>query len=86
MHPLIGYGPRQCLLFECYEVKYELWGAIFLGYMRLHKLNEVITSGGNLSDEAKHADVFTEWVQCLMNKTINLREHDFRHKRELYVQ
>ena len=62
--PLTGYGPRKCLIFDGDEVKYELREVIFLGYMRLRKLYEVITSGDDLSDEAKHADAFAEWVQA----------------------
>ena len=72
-HPLTGCGPRQHLIFYGDEVKYELWEVIFLGYTRLRKLYEVITSCDDTPDEAKHSNVFIEWVQCLMNKTINFR-------------
>ena len=77
---------RQCLLFDGDDIKYQLWEVKFLGYMRQRKLYEVITSCDDTPDEAKHADAFTELVQCLMNKTINFREHDLLHQHELYVQ
>ena len=84
--PLTGYGPRQCLISAGDEVKYELWEIIFLGYTRLRKLYDVITPSDDTPDVAKHANAFIEWIQCLMNKTINFRVHYFFHQHELYVQ
>ena len=37
-----GYGPSRRLLFDGDEAKYELWEIKFLGYLRLHKLYDVI--------------------------------------------
>ena len=56
--PITGYGPRHRLLFDGDEAKYELWEVKFLGYMRLHKLYDVITPGNDMPDEAKNADAF----------------------------
>ena len=51
---------KGCLLFDGDEVKYQLWEVKFLGYMRQRKLYEVITSGEDTPDEAKHANAFTK--------------------------
>ena len=38
----IGYGPSGRLMFDGNEPKYDLLEIKFLGFMRLHKLHEVI--------------------------------------------
>ena len=70
--PITGYGPRHRLLFDGDEAKYELWEVKFLGYMRLHKLYDVITPGNDMPDEAKNADAFAELVQCLDDRSLSL--------------
>ena len=78
--PLTGYGPRQCLLFDGDEVKYERWEEIFVGYYETAQ-----TVRGN------HIGTVTRPMRRNMlmhspNKSINFRKHDFLHQRELYVQ
>ena len=41
-----GYGPIRRLMFDGDEAKYDLWEIKFLGFMRLHKLHEVILAEG----------------------------------------
>lgn len=46
-----GYGPIRRLMFDGDEAKYDLWEIKFLGFMRLHKLHEVILTEGKLDEE-----------------------------------
>ena len=48
-----GYGPIRRLMFDGDEAKYDLWEIKFLGFMRLHKLHEVILTEGNLDEEMR---------------------------------
>ena len=41
-----GYGPRNRLMFDGEESRYELWETKFMGHMRLQKLDEVISEDG----------------------------------------
>ena len=70
--PITGYGSRHRLLFDGDEAKYELWEVKLLGYMRLHKLYDVITPGNDMPDKAKNADAFAELVQCLDDRSLSL--------------
>ena len=47
----IGYGPRQRLLFDGDKAKHQLWETMFLGFMRLHKLYDVILAEGEPDGE-----------------------------------
>ena len=48
-----GYGPIRRLMFDGDEAKYDLWEIKFLGFMRLHKLHEVILTEGKLDEEMR---------------------------------
>ena len=48
-----GYGPIRRLMFDGDEAKYDLWEIKFLGFMRLHKLHEVILTEGTLDEEMR---------------------------------
>ena len=62
-----GYGPSRRLLFDGDEAKYELWEIKFLGYMRLHKLYDVIQAENEPEEEnvSKNIDAFAQLLQCL---------------------
>ncbi|CAM1296992.1 NT5C1A (predicted) [Pycnogonum litorale] len=72
---LTGYGPRQRLMFDGDESKYELWEVKFLGYMRLQKLHDVMVP---LVDETepptagRNSDAFAELVQYLDDRSLSL--------------
>ena len=66
-----GYGPRQRLLFDGDESKFQLWEVKFLGYMRLQKLSGVFESDSSPSAN-KNADAFAELVQCLDDRSLSL--------------
>ena len=66
-----GYEPRHCLLFDGNESKHELWELKFFGYLKLQKGLNVVTSNGD-PDVDKNADVFTELVQCLDDRSLTL--------------
>ena len=73
-----GYGPSQRLLFDGDEAKYELGEIKLLGYLRLHKLYDVILA----EEEPKEADVeenidaFAQLIQCLDDRSLSLVMRD----------
>lgn len=70
-----GYGPSRRLLFDGDGTKYELWEVKFLGYMRLHKLHDVILAEGE-PDEDKNSDAFAQLIQCLDDRSLSLVMRD----------
>ena len=53
----------------------------FIGYLRLHKLSDVVTrqAGSDIPDDAAHnADVFAELIQCLDDRSLTLVMRDAR--------
>jgi len=65
----IGYGPRQRLLFDGDKAKHELWETMFLGFMRLHKLYDVILAEGepdgeNVARWGKCGQMGKMWGKC----------------------
>ena len=73
-----GYGPSRRLMFDGDEAKYELWEIKFLGFMRLHKLQEVILAEGELDEEnaVKNIDAFAQLIQCLDDRSLFLVMRD----------
>ena len=69
-----GYGPSRRLLFDGDEAKYELWKIKFLGYMRLHKLYDVILAENEPEEEnvSKNIDAFGQLIQCLDDRSLSL--------------
>ena len=67
-----GYGPspRNRLIFDGDESKYELWEVKFLGYLRLQKLHDVLTDDTPSTD--KNAQVFAELIQFLDDRSLSL--------------
>lgn len=80
---LTGYGSpayRGRLVFDGDERKYELWEIKFLGYMRIQKLNRVITADENDAiDAAKNEESFAELVQCLDDRSLSLIIRDAKN-------
>ena len=62
-----GYGPSRRLLLHGDEAKYELWEIKFLGFLRLHKLYDVILAEEEPKegDLEKNIDTFAQLIQCL---------------------
>ena len=73
-----GYGPSRRLLFDGDEAKYELWEIKFLGYLRLHKLYDVILAEEEPKegDVEKNIDVFAQLIQCLDDRSLSLVMRD----------
>ena len=75
-----GYGPRSRygrLLFDGDERKYEQWEVKFLGYMRLQKLNDTITTAEYEDiNAAKNEEAFAELIQFLDDKSLSLVMRD----------
>ena len=73
-----GYGPRARPIFSGDEDGYELWEAKFLAYMRLQKLQSIITQELPDTDETaeKNADAYAELIQCLDNRSLSLVMRD----------
>ena len=71
---LTGYGPRQGLVFDGDENKYELWEVKFLSLMRIQKLHDVFvpSEGEDELDEVKNANGFAELVQHLDDRSLSL--------------
>ena len=67
-----GYGPspRNRLIFDGDESKYELWEVKFLGYLRLQKLHDVLTA--DTPSTEKNAQVFAELIQFLDDRSLSL--------------
>ena len=77
---LTGYGPsRNRLIFDGDERCYELWEIKFLGYMRLRKLHDIITSPlVNAIDLNKNCEAFAELIQCIDDKSLSIIMRDAR--------
>ena len=75
-----GYGPSRRLLFNGDEAKYELWEIKFLGYMRLHKLHDVILAENEPEEDnvSKNIDTFAQLIQCLDDQSLSLVIRDAR--------
>lgn len=73
-----GYGPSRRLLFDGDEAKYELWEIKFLGYLRLHKLYDVILAEEEPKegDVEKNIDAFAQLIQCLDDRSLSLVMRD----------
>ena len=73
-----GYEPSRRLLFDGDEAKYELWEIKFLGYMRLHKLHDVILAEDEPEgdDVSKTIDAFAQLIQCLDDRSLSLVMRD----------
>lgn len=69
-----GYGPSRRLLFDGDEVKYELGEIKFLGYMRLHKLHDVVLEENEPEEDnvSKNIDAFAQHIQCLDDRSLSL--------------
>ena len=74
---LTGYGPRLC--FDGDEQKYELWEMKFLGHMRLQKMYNIFIGDDQPTDE-KNAMAFSQLIQYLDDKSLNLIVRDARDK------
>ena len=60
------------------ERKYEQWQVKFLGYMRLHKLKDVLVSEnwGEGANAGRNEEVFAELIQFIYNKSLALVMRD----------
>jgi len=67
-------------LFDGDEAKYELWEIKFLGYMRLHKLHDVILAENEPEEDnvSKNIDAFAQLIQCLDDRSLSLVKRDAR--------
>ena len=76
-----GYGPSRRLLFDGDEAKYELWEIKFLGYMRLHKVYDVILTENEPEEEnvSKNIDAFVQLIQCLDDRRLSLVMRDAKN-------
>ena len=84
----IGYGPSRRLMFDGDVTKYELWEIKFLGFMRLHKLHDVIFAEGELNEEntAKNIDAFAQLIQCLDDRSLSLVMRDAKDDGRKVIQ
>ena len=75
---LTGYGgPAKAPVFDGDEWKFELWQVKFLGFLRLQKLNGVLSATNpDDVDANKNAEVFALLVQCLDDRSLSLFIHD----------
>ena len=73
-----GYGPSRRLLLNADEAKYELWEIKFLGFLRLHKLYDVILAEEEPKegDLEKNIDAFAQLIQCLDDRSLSLVMRD----------
>ena len=72
-----GYGPRNRLIFDGEDDKYELWEVKFLGHLRLQNLLRVVTADDVTTIEAEdNAKVFAELVLMLDDRSISLIMRD----------
>ena len=73
-----GYGPRHAgysrLCFDGNGEKFELRETKFLGHLRLHKLQGVVTKTGDLNDaeRAKNADAYADLIQVLDDVSLSI--------------
>lgn len=77
----IGYGPRQRIIFDGDERKFELWEVKFMGFMKIRKLDGVlqnITNEDAAVDVNKNAEVYAELVQVLDDRSLSLIIRDAR--------
>ena len=63
-----GYDPRTRNFFD--GGKYELWEAKFIGYLHTLKLKSTVESA--TPEAAKNADVYTELIQILDDRSLSL--------------
>ena len=65
-------------MFDGDEAKYELWEIQFLGYLRLHKLYDVILAEEEPKegDVEKNIDAFAQLIQCLDDRSLSLVMRD----------
>ena len=71
--------PSHRLYFDGDETKFELWEMKYIGYLRLHKLSDVVAlqAGSDVPDDAVHnADVFAKLIQCLDDRSLTLVMRD----------
>ena len=76
---ITGYGPSARLIFDGDERKFELWEIKFLGYLRLKKLDAILTplaedanKEARAADATKNADAYAELIQCLDDRSLTL--------------
>ena len=68
-----GYGPRDKLIYDGDEEKYELWEARFMARLRTQKLSGVVDVADSTAvDAEKNANIFAELVQLLDDKSLQL--------------
>ena len=73
-----GYGPRNRLLFDGDETKYELWEVKFTGHLRIKELLHVLDDDAESSEsfDEDNALVFSELTLCLDDKSLSLIIYD----------
>ena len=75
---VIGYGPRERRLSKLYfdgvTEHYELWETKFFGYLRLQKLDKVLSKTGQLQDAEieQNKGIFVELIQVLDDTSLSL--------------
>ena len=74
-----GYGPQiRAVNFDGDVSKYEEWECKFLAYMHLKKLKKVILPDGGQTTAAKLEEAYSELVQVLDSRSLNLIMRDAR--------
>ena len=82
---LTGYGPNAHLMFDGDEQKWEQFECKFLAYMKIKKLKYVVASDMPASAD-KREEAYSELVQCLDERSLNLIMRDARDGGRLAMQ
>ena len=80
METSTGYGPSRYsrLYFNGESEKYDIWEEKFLGYLKLKKLKEVVTSKETLTPEqkSKNEEAYAELIQLIDDNSLALIRKD----------
>ena len=80
METSTGYGPSRYsrLYFNGESEKYDIWEEKFLGYLKLKKLKEVVTSKETLTAEqkSKNEEAYAELIQLIDDNSLALIRKD----------
>ena len=82
---LTGYGPNAHLMFDGDEQKWEQFECKFLAYMKIKNLKYVVASDMPASAD-KREEAYSELVQCLDERSLNLIMRDARDDGRLAMQ
>ena len=76
-----GYGPSRYnrLYFYGDPDKFEQWEEKFMGYLKIKKLKDIVTSTDDNVDEDKNEDVYSELIQLIDEKSLSLIMRDAKN-------